>query len=50
MWNRTLELDRQIDERVLDLYDIENPAWRAKILYPAPVEEREEEAIEPETV
>lgn len=43
LWSRTLDLDRAIDERVLDLYGITDPAWRAKILDSAPVEEDEPE-------
>jgi type I restriction-modification system DNA methylase subunit len=47
---RAAALDRQIDERVLDLYKITNPAWRAKILDTAPPEaedESEEAASQP---
>lgn len=41
---RVQTLDRQIDERVLDLYGIHDASWRAKILDNAPVEESEDEA------
>lgn len=37
------ELDRQIDERVLDLYGITDADWRAKILDSAPAEESDDD-------
>lgn len=49
VWDETQDIDRQIDERVLDLYGIANPQWRAKILDSAPIEEEAEiEAVETE--
>lgn len=41
--DRAAALDREIDERVLDLYKITNPQWRAKILDSAAPEEVEVE-------
>jgi type I restriction enzyme M protein len=42
LWEETQHLDHQIDERVLDLYKIVDPAWRTKILDSAPVGEEAE--------
>ena len=36
LWEQAEMLDRQIDERVLDLYGISDASWRAKILDSAP--------------
>ena len=39
-------LDERIDERVLDLYGIADPNWRAKIMDSAPAEEADETTAE----
>ena len=43
-WSRAETLDRQIDERVLDLYGINDASWRAKIMDSAPESEDETDA------